>query len=295
MNTRSKIIIPVVIIVASLGLFFWILPGQVILPQTIEILGWPLRIYGLILGLAILDAYFLARKRAENFGFERAQLDNIALVLISSGLLGARLYHVVSSWEYYSSNLGQVLMVWEGGLSIFGAVLGGLIGLWIYQRSFLTDTSLGQLLDWLTPSLVLGQIIGRFGNLFNYEAYGSPTTLPWKMFVPEQFRLPAYEAMEFFHPTFLYEALAGGLILLILLNFPKLSQFLKLPRFKGEIFWSWLLLYGLVRIFTESLRLDSPYLGTIKQNLIVAILMVLVSLIIFVVKKFNFKNESITS
>src|ERR1700680_5031790 len=98
-------------------------------------------------------------------------------------VIGGRFYHFFSLFIYYQAHPIDIVKVWNGGLSIYGAVFGALITLWILQKTLVSRVTLDTL-DWLTPSLILGQIIGRFGNLFNYEVFGYPTNLPWKMFVP---------------------------------------------------------------------------------------------------------------
>lgn len=277
------------VIVAAV-LLLKIFPGDWILPQTIPLLGFSFRIYGLILGLAVLAGYWFARKRIAQTGLGINSLDNIAVVLLVSGFIGARLYHVVTSWDYYSNNLNQIFAVWNGGLGILGAVVGSLAGLWIYNHYFL-KANLGKLVDWLVPSLVLGSIIGRFGNLFNYEVYGQPTNLPWGMFVPEQFRLAGFELIQFFHPLFLYEVLGGLLILYILLNFALLSKKLNLQRFHGDVFWVWLFLFSLLRIFIESMRIETFYFAGLSQSLM-ALLLAALALGVIIYQKFLGEHES---
>lgn len=277
------------VIVAAV-LLLKIFPGDWILPQTIPLLGFSFRIYGLILGLAVLAGYWFARKRIAQTGLGINSLDNIAVVLLVSGFIGARLYHVVTSWDYYSNNLNQIFAVWNGGLGILGAVVGSLAGLWIYNHYFL-KANLGKLVDWLVPSLVLGSIIGRFGNLFNYEVYGQPTNLPWGMFVPEQFRLAGFELIQFFHPLFFYEVLGGLLILYILLNFALLSKKLNLQRFHGDVFWVWLFLFSLLRIFIESMRIETFYFAGLSQSLM-ALLLAALALGVIIYQKFLGEHES---
>ncbi len=272
-------------------LLFWVFPGQIIFAQSLELFGWSFRWYGLILALAVLSAYYLAAQRASKFGFTKTQLDSVSIYLLVGGFLGARLYHVITELAYYVAHPIEILFVWQGGLGIIGAVIGGLIGLWVYWLSQNKSQPFFKLLDWLVPSLVLGQIIGRFGNLVNYEAYGTPTLLPWKMFVPMEFRLLAWREFSYFHPLFLYEALGSLLILLVLVNWPSLAQRLKIPQFSGQIFVWWLILYGLLRVFTESLRLDSNIIFGIKQNLIIAGLLFILGICIIVYKKI-YNHES---
>ncbi len=279
--------------VAILGvLVFWVFPGKIILPQSLELFGWSFRWYGLILALAVLSAYYLATLRAGKFGFTKTQLDSLSLYLVVGGFIGARLYHVFTELAYYLAHPIEMLFVWHGGLGIFGAVIGGLLGLWLYTTVNSRSQSFLKLLDWLVPSLVLGQIIGRFGNLINYEAYGSPTGLPWKMYVPSGFRLQAWQEFSYFHPLFLYEAMGSLLILLVLINLPRFTQRFKIPQFSGQSFVFWLVLYGLLRFLTESFRLDSQIIFGLKQNLLVAGLLILCGVSILVYKKFYSRNES---
>ncbi|HMQ02040.1 MAG TPA: prolipoprotein diacylglyceryl transferase [Candidatus Doudnabacteria bacterium] len=281
MKRSAWLLVGLIFIIMGWLLFGKIFPGQIILPQNLQIAGLTIQYYGLILGVAIVAGYTLAYYRAPEFGVPRDKVDNLVLVLLLGGFIGARLYHVYSSWDYYVANQGQIIMVWQGGLSIFGAILGGAVALLLIRKLFGLTLRYAELLDWLAPSVVLGHLIGRFGNLFNYEAYGWPTTLPWKMYVPSQFRLSPYFSEQYFHPLFLYEAIAGLLILVILLNFSRLTQKRPWLRFSGSSFWLWLGLYGLVRFCTEILRIDSPYFGSIKQNMVASGLMLVFAGIVF--------------
>lgn len=268
-------------------LVLYIFSGDIILPQFFSIFGLRIYYYGLFMALGVLVAYYFAKSRIEHYGIKQNDLDNIVLILIINGFIGARLYHVFSSFAYYQNHWPEILSVWNGGLSIFGAIIGGLIGVYAYQRFYLAETqvSLLKLLDFLAPSVIIGQVIGRVGNLFNYEAYGVPTNLIWKMFVPQIFRTPPYEVFEFFHPLFLYEALAGLLILILLLKLVDIVR-------TGQIFFIWLGLYSLVRFGTELLRIDSPYLFGVKQNLISSAILAVVSFVLIVYLSKKSINES---
>lgn len=282
---------------SALGFFILVLmlqpvfSGRVELAQSFSI--GPLRIqwYGLVLGVAALNGYLLAtRRRRQAYNIDESQADTIILVALVVGFVGARLYHVISELGVYIQEPGQILAVWNGGLSIFGAAMGAVLGVWVYYQYFLKPQtgepkiSFWVLLDWLTPSVVIGQIIGRFGNFFNYELYGSPTNLPWKMFVPIQFRLPAVELSQFFHPLFLYEAAGSAIILVLLLK-------LKLPA--GRLFLLWLLLYNVMRFFLEFLRVDSVVYSGVRINAIVAA--VLAGLAVALWWKLNSKDKIINN
>lgn len=232
--------------------------GRITFPQNIHLGGLRIQFYGILLGLSALSGYWLATKRREKFGISLEQGDLIILLLIIFGFIGARIYHVLSQLPFYINQPEQIFQVWNGGLSIFGAVIAGVIVLYIYAlKSKEHQASFLNLLDWLTPSLVLGHIIGRFGNFLNYELYGLPTKLPWKMFVPIQFRISPYELNQFFHPVFLYEA-TGSVVIFYLL--------LRLKLKPGQLFLLWLFLYNVLRFFLEFIRAESIIYSGIRLN-----------------------------
>lgn len=255
---------------------FWFLSrvfsGDLILQQQVFILGFGVHYYGIILGLALLGAVWLAQTRIEQYQIKAQSAEQIFLYAIISGFIGARLYHVISEFGYYQSRLSEVVAVWNGGLSIYGAVLGGVLGLYLYHRQHQTTGQFWRTLDWLAPSVALGQAVGRFGNLFNYEAFGPPTSLPWKMYVPELFRPDNLSAVQFFTPVFLYESVGLLIITYVLL---KLSAKSLKP---GTLFLSLILMYNTMRIFTENLRLDSIFIGNFRLNMAVSTLLVLVAI-----------------
>lgn len=227
-----------------------------------------LRYYGLAMATAVGAGWWLAGRRASSYGLTPEQVDSVSLWLVVGGFVGARLYHVASSWQYYVQYPLDAMKVWHGGLSIFGALIGGFMVLVLFAKRL--KTPLFRLLDWLAPSVVLGQIIGRFGNFFNYEAFGYPTNVPWKMFVPEIFRPAELMSAAYFHPLFLYEALGNCLVLYIVLKYSK-----KAPA--GGLFFGYLFLYNILRFALEHLRVDSTFLwGDVRLNAIVSALLCLV-------------------
>jgi phosphatidylglycerol---prolipoprotein diacylglyceryl transferase len=252
-------------------LFAFVLPGTVVLPQTVGIGSARVHIYGLCLALAVGVASWVAKLRAEKYNISASEAENLFVVVVLSGFIGARLYHGATSWQFYMDNPLQIIAVWKGGLSIFGAIIGALIGIALYLRWFLPVLSLRSVLDWLAPSVAIGQAIGRFGNLFNYEAYGYPTALPWKMFIPPQFRTPPYELQAYVHPLFLYESIGCALIALILLSYKRTLS-------PGVLFFGWLLLYNVMRFFTEMLRIDSTFIGSLRLNMIMSAALIAVAL-----------------
>lgn len=289
MNSESKKIaltILTAVAIGGLGFFVavWILgpvfSGQLVVPQSFGVGPVKIQLYGLMLGLAVLGAYGLVTRRKDSYNIPNDQVDTIIFISIISGFIGARLYHVISEYGYYVHQPEQIFAVWNGGLSIFGAAIGAVLALFFYQKYFLkSQVSFLSLLDWLTPGIVIGQIVGRFGNFLNYELYGYPTSLSWKMFVPMQFRMPPYELNEFFHPLFLYEA-AGSVVILVLV--------LKLKPRSGTLFLMWLLLYNVMRFFLEFLRVGSVTYGNIRVNAVMSALMAIVAVVLW----YKLKNQA---
>jgi len=186
-----------------------------------------------------------ARRRGQPTG----QVFNLALIVIPLGAIGARLYHVIDEWQFYSQN--PALILGGRGLGIFGAIIGGAIRLIIYTKL----RKLGTLrwLDITAPGLLLAQAIGRWGNFFNQELYGYPTDLPWGIYINPVNRLPGYENFSHFHPLFLYESLwnlVGFSILMVL------GRKLQNRLIDGDIFFLYVIYYSLGRFFLEGLKID---------------------------------------
>jgi phosphatidylglycerol:prolipoprotein diacylglycerol transferase len=224
----------------------------------------------LIIAAAAASGFYLAMKRSKIYGLEPKQAEDILFWVIVGGFVGARLYHVFSSAPYYWQHPADIFKVWNGGLSIYGAVFGGILTLIALQKIYNLKSTTLNLLDWLAPSVLLGQIIGRFGNLFNYEAFGYPTNLPWKMFVPVQFRPADFITVAYYHPFFLYELLGNLIILFILLKVFKFSK-------TGVLFFSYVLLYNSLRFCLEFLRIDSTFIGVFRLNAIASLVILLAS------------------
>jgi phosphatidylglycerol---prolipoprotein diacylglyceryl transferase len=273
--------VTILILIIFLGYFLTsVFSGSWVLQQSFGVGPVTIHYYGIILALAVLGAFLLAKKRREEYGLEEKQAEDIIFWTIIGGFVGARLYHVISSVGFYLNNPTDILKVWNGGLSIYGAVIGGAIVLILASKIFNLKSSILNLLDWLVPSLLVGQIIGRFGNLFNYEAYGYPTNLPWKMFVPEQFRPAQYQNFNFFHPWFLYEVLGNLFILVIVLIVSKraFSQAGEGDNGSaGKVVFLYLLLYNVLRFCLEFLRIDSTFISGFRLNAVVSLIVFLIA------------------
>jgi phosphatidylglycerol:prolipoprotein diacylglycerol transferase len=273
-----------VLLLALRGFLGPVFSGGVILPQSFNVGSVSIHYYGLILALAVLTARFIALRRAQQYGLTRERADEIIFIVILAGVLGARLYHVASSWPYYLAHPQLIFAIWRGGLSIYGALLGGAAALAIIVwRQGWARIKFNNYLNWLTFSFLAGQIMGRFGNLFNYEAFGAPTNLPWKMFVPAVFRPEQWAGSAYFHPWFLYESLANLLIFFGLLCW---------KRGSSRLFLWYALLYNVVRLLLEFLRVDSTFIGPIRLNAVVSAILALGALVVLI--KFKDRKSEIS-
>lgn len=167
-------------------------------------------LYGFILGLSVVLGMWLIQKKAQSLGYASAALDNLFIWVILGGILGARLWHVATDISYYISQPLAALMIWQGGLSILGAVAGGGLAAWWVLRTQPSSVPASQLtfplvLDLAVFGLPLAQALGRLGNYVNQELYGWPTTLPWAIEIEPAYRLSGFEQFSTFHPLFAYE------------------------------------------------------------------------------------------
>lgn len=213
----------------------------------------PLRAYGLMIGLGVLAAIELASRRWRDRGGDPNDMWTIAVWAVPAGLIGARLYHVITDWKTYFGDGGrpiEALYLWKGGLGIPGGIaLGVAVGVYVgYRKGIRLPVGL----DAVAPALPLAQAIGRLGNYFNQEVFGRPTTLPWGLEIDLQHRPAQYVAFETFHPTFLYEALW---------NLALMGALIWIDRRKvlrpGNVFVLYVGGYGLGRLWVESLRSDA--------------------------------------
>ena len=216
----------------------------------------PLRAYGLLIALGVLAGVWLASRRLAEDGLDPEIIPNLALWVLPSAIIGARIYFVLTNWGRFADDLGSAFRLWEGGLGIPGGVaLGTAVGVWWLRRN---DVPLPPVFTAVALGLPLGQIIGRFGNWFNQELYGRPTDLPWALEIDEAHRLAGYENEPLFHPTFAYEILWNIGLLFVLLRIDK-SKRLR----PGALFAVYLIGYGIGRILIETVRIDpvNSFLG----------------------------------
>ena len=209
------------------------------------------RWYGLLIAFGIAVGWLLARRELRRRGMREDIAGTVALWAIPFGLIGARLYHVATDFELFRGNLERVLDVSQGGLGLPGVLLGGALGVFIGARRRGVQPLV--MLDVLAPALAAAQAIGRWGNYFNQELFGGPTSLPWGIRIDVEHRPPGYAAFSTFQPTFLYESLWDLCVLLALLwLIPRV-----LGRVRaGTIFLVYLAAYSAGRLVLESMRSD---------------------------------------
>ena len=247
------------------------------LPADLPLVGGvsvSIRWYGVLIASSMALGLWLSAREAVRRAESPDDLLKAAEIALIGGLIGARLYYVLFNLDYYQTQpWWRILAVWEGGLAIHGGLIAGLLtgGAYVWAKGLPLLTYL----DIVAPSLALAQAIGRWGNFFNEEAFGGPTDLPWKLFISEPRRPPAYVDQQFFHPTFLYESLwnVGAFLILYMV----LRR--RLERAPGALFLAYLGLYSLGRFWIEGLRTDSLMLGSFRIAQIVSVTAVVVAVV----------------
>jgi phosphatidylglycerol:prolipoprotein diacylglycerol transferase len=245
------------------------------LPSGLPVVGslqLSVRWYGILMASAMALGLWLAYREATRQGENAEELLKAAEFSIIGGLVGARLYYVLFNLDYYQTQpWWRMFAVWEGGLAIHGGLIAGLAtgGAYVALRGL----PLLRYLDIIAPSMALGQAIGRWGNFFNEEAFGRPTSLPWKLYIAEPHRPPTMIEAEYYHPTFLYESLWDlGIFLLLVLVLRA-----RLYRVPGTTFLAYLGLYSVGRFWVEGLRMDSLMLGPYRVAQLVSALAVVLA------------------
>lgn len=213
----------------------------------------PIRGYALCIVLGIVVAVWLSERRWVARGGKAGEIQDVALWAVPFGIVGARLYHVATDHALYfgpGKSAWNALYVWHGGLGIWGGIAGGALGAYLCARR--KGILMGPLADTIAPTLLVAQAIGRWGNWFNQELYGKPTTLPWGLEIDPAHRVPGYEHDTTFHPTYLYECVwnIAGFFLIVWLE----------RRFRighGRVMALYVMVYTAGRFWIEQLRIDT--------------------------------------
>jgi prolipoprotein diacylglyceryl transferase len=241
--------------------------------SVIEIGPLSLRAYGLMIALGVLAGLELARRRFAARGLDPDDMSAIALWAVPAGLVGSRLYHVITDWKRFQGDWWSVFAIWKGGLGVPGGILAGtLVGLYVARRR---GVNLADGLDAAVPGVPLAQAIGRLGNWFNQELFGRPSDLPWALEIDPEHRPTRFADEATFHPTFAYEALWNLALVGVLLWLDRKGVIRR-----GRLFAVYVLGYGLGRLWVEALRVDeASLLFGIRVNLWVSGVLILGGLI----------------
>jgi prolipoprotein diacylglyceryl transferase len=234
--------------------------------SAIHIGAFQLRAYGLCIALGVLAAIWIAQRRWSDRGGDPSDITRLAGWSVAAGLIGARLYHVITDHQRFEGRWLHAFAIWEGGLGIPGGLIAGVLtGAWIAHRRGLP---VAQLLDVVAPAIPVAQAIGRLGNWFNQELYGRPTNLPWGLHIDPEHRPAGYAHIATYHPTFLYEALwnlaLAGLLILYERRHPRARP--------GGLFALYVAGYALGRLWVEALRIDpASHIAGLRVNIWVSI------------------------
>ena len=219
-------------------------------PSYVTVFGRTIYLYGIVIAAAFLLAIIWMTKKCKSFGIREDDLYDTIIWTIPIGIIGARLYYVLFSLEYYIANPSKIIAIWEGGLAIYGGIIAGIIVIFFLCRH--KKMRVAAMLDLVIVGVIIGQMIGRWGNFFNREAFGRETGIFCRMGLTSPDGGTIYV-----HPTFLYESLWNFALFIFLSIFLKKNK----RKYNGQIMLIYLLVYGIGRTLIEGLRTDSLYIG----------------------------------
>ena len=245
-------------------------------PVAISIGAITIKWYAIIILFGIILAWILTLAETNRNGLPKFFITNLMFYCILFGIIGARVYYVIFNLDSYLSSPLEIIKIWNGGLAIHGGIIAGLLTTIIYCKKY--KVKLLKVLDILAPGVILAQAIGRWGNFFNQEAYGNEVSLSFlkSLHIPNFIIKGMHIDGAYFHPTFLYESIFCIIGFLLLLGFRSSKQ-----TKTGSTFALYLIWYGILRFFIESLRIDSLMLGNIKVAQLVSVIMIVFGLMIF--------------
>lgn len=242
---------------------------------AVTLFGLSVHWYGVLIVLGIAAGIALGVLREQKLGLPRDTTLDIGLICVPAAIVGARLYYVAFSWEDYAAGpWWRVFAVWEGGLAIYGGIIGGLLAAVVYARVKKLEYS--KLLDLAAPGFPIGQAIGRWGNFVNQEAHGGLVTNPALRFFPAAVEIGG----EWYYATFFYESMWCFLICIFVLIGERKRWF----RRSGDAFFTYALLYALERAVVEGLRTDSLYLGPMRVSQLLSLLAALAIALMWAVR-----------
>ncbi len=248
------------------------------IPYSRTVLG-SLPWYSVLVVFGIVLAIWLAGREEKRLGLPKDTTVDLALTVVPFGIAGARLYYVMMSWESFAPDPLKVFYIWEGGLAIYGAVIGGAVGAGLY--AWRKKISFAVLADMIAPGLLLAQAVGRWGNYFNMEAYGPAITDPRLQFFPLAVLIPSSTGYDWHAATFFYESAWNAL------GFAALWLLRQKQKQKGNVFAWYLLIYGSGRFIIEQLREDSLYIGRFRASQYLSLALCAISALLLLWRAFN--------
>ena len=244
-------------------------------PSYIEIGTFKIHFYGMIIAFGLMLAVFYGLRRCKQFGIKSDDLLDGVLWIVPFAIICARAYYVIFEWDQYAADPISALYIWKGGLAIYGGVIGAAIGIIVFTK--VKKISTGAIFDLVGLGFLIGQSIGRWGNFFNREAFGAQTDI----FIRMGLTNPVTGAVEYWHPTFLYESLwhAVGFVLLHFLS--------KKRQYDGQIALGYVAWYGLGRAFIEGLRTDSLWWGPFRVSQLLAAVSCIAAVAVLLIQWFR--------
>lgn len=266
-------------------------------PKNFEVFGLTIALYGVIIAIGVFLGFSLANHESNALGYPKDIWWDFAIWAIIFSILGARIYYVAFSWDYYGEHLNELLSIRKGGLAIYGGVIGGFLTLLVFCR--LRKQNLWKMADVAAPGLLVGQIIGRWGNFMNREAFGGYTDSLFAMRLPveavrkvdisEDIAAHIIEGTNYIqvHPTFLYESVLNLVLLALIWSYRRHK------KFDGELLLLYLGGYGIIRFFVEGLRTDQLQIGStgIAVSQVLGIGLFIFSLIMEIIVRHSKKNK----
>lgn len=250
-------------------------------PIAFRLGSWPVYWYGLLIGLGMVTGYFIYISEIKRKGMDAEKAFDLMFWSIIMGFVGARVYYVAFSWDQYSENILDVFAIWNGGIAIYGGIIAGALTLIYLCRQY--KYSIPLMTDIVTPALMAAQVIGRWGNFMNQEAFGGivERSLLERMYLPDFVIQQMHIAGQYRHPTFLYESVWNLIGLMILLILRRKWQFL----LEGDITLLYAFWYGTGRAYIEGMRTDSLYLGPFRVSQVLSLFLVASALVILVYRR----------
>ena len=253
-------------------------------PNAFSIFGFPVAWYGVIIGLGIMLAMYLASKEGDLKGMPQDFILDLAFWTVPIAILGARLYYVIFELDYYLANPTQILQIWNGGLAIYGALIVGAITVYYYTKKRGVPFMLT--LDVLAPGVLIAQSMGRWGNFINQEAHGAEVTREFLegLFLPEFIINQMNIEGVYYHPTFLYESLWSLLGFILILYIRQKPDFLR----EGEVMLTYIIWYSFGRFFIEGMRSDSLYFLGLRTSKVLSLLLFIGAIALWAYRRYNY-------